>query len=90
MNESFTKILLSRLISNIFFYPLKILIYFHEALDERGLNTEIEILKHGFECVKLCLCILQSSSLKMMNLDLENSDLVNQLSWRYWSKEVLR
>ena len=79
-NEGFAEVLLSLLIPNVVFYLPEILIDLFEAPDKRGFNVELKIDQCGFKSLRLLFDGISSSALKMLGLDLENSDLVNELT----------
>lgn len=89
MNKVFAKVFLPLLITNIVFYLPEILIDRLEALDERGANVELKIVESGFKSIQLFLYIHQSGALKMLGLNLENGDFVNELTQGDRGKNVL-
>ena len=60
-----------------------------EALDKSGIKIELKIVQCGFQSVQFFFDILKSSTLKVLGLDLEDGDLVNEFTQRDGGKDVL-
>ena len=88
-NEGIAKVFLPLLISNVVFYLPEGLIDFFEALDERGVNVELKIVLCGFQRFQLFFDIVQSSAFEVLGFDLEDGDLVNELTKRDRGKDIL-